>query len=144
MKLNVAEAAPGDAEGTLLVFPLELCVRGVTAANVDAVVQALFVAGGEPQGTAAARLQRVAGVTLGPPLPPRHLFVCSHLRRDKRCGLVGPFLVQRLREIVAETEALRGACPVRACSHGERAQDGRAGKEACICMHAWNRVSSSD
>jgi hypothetical protein len=117
VKLNVAEAAPGDAEGALLVFPLQLCVLGVTTANADAVVQALFV--GEAKG-AAARLNAVAGVSLGPKLPSTHLFVCAHLKRDKRCGLVGPFLVERLRTIVAETPALGGgACPVRACSHGE-------------------------
>lgn len=114
VKLNVAEAAPGDAEGTLLVFPLELCVKGVTNANADAVVQALFA--GDAAG-AAARLRKVGqGVSVGPKPPATHIFVCSHLKRDKRCGLVGPFLVQKLRAIVAETKAL-GECPVRACSH---------------------------
>lgn len=113
-KLNVCEAAPGDAEGTLLVFPLELRVQGVTAANADAVVQALFAG---PAAGAAARVGKVPGATLGAPLPPTHLFVCSHLKRDKRCGLVGPFLVQRLRAIVAEAAAAVGPCPVRACSH---------------------------
>lgn len=111
----MAEAAPGDAEGTLLVFPLELCVKGVTTANADAVVRALFA--GDAAG-AAARLKKVGqGVSVGPKPPATHIFVCSHLKRDKRCGLVGPFLVQKLRAIVAEAQKALGECPVRACSH---------------------------
>lgn len=113
VKLNVCEGAPEDAEGTLFAFPMEVRITGVTVANADAVVAALF--GGEASGV-RARLASVEGAAVGTPLPATHLFVCSHLKRDKRCGLVGPFLVQRLRATVAETPAL-GECPVRACSH---------------------------
>lgn len=126
----MAEAAPGDEDGTLLVFPLELRVTGVTTANAEAVVAALFQ--GEPSGAKARVGKLGGGVAVGTQLPPTHLFVCSHLKRDKRCGLVGPFLVQRLRAIVAETLAL-GECPVRACSHGEQSHGLEGGgRRGCL------------
>lgn len=143
-KLNVAECCEeeGDEEGTLLLFPQELCVTGVTVENAEAVVEALLVKGGEEEGggedvgedggglgervaEARDRLEGVEGVGLKDRIPRKHLFVCCHLKRDKRCGLVGPFLIKEFRRLIRAQEGreeensdvFEFECPVRACSH---------------------------
>ncbi len=120
-KLNVAECSPeeGDKENTLLLFPQELCVTGVTVQNGEAVIQALLVGEGAPTTVKAAtsKLKGIKGVSVAPRLPAKHLFVCCHLQRDKRCGLVGPFLVKTFRELIRAKGKKVLDCPVRACSH---------------------------
>jgi (2Fe-2S) ferredoxin/small nuclear ribonucleoprotein (snRNP)-like protein len=141
-KLNVAECSEeeGDEEGTLLLFPQEVCVTGVTIENADAVVEALLVRGeeeeegedggdggglGERVAEARDRLEGIEGVGVKDRMPRKHLFVCCHLKRDKRCGLVGPFLIKEFQRLIRAQEGreeensdvFEFECPVRACSH---------------------------
>ena len=108
VKLNVTEEEEGDEEGTLLVFPQEFCIKGVTVSNAAAVIKALFVE------HSLKDVGAIEGVTVAENIPRSHLFVCSHLKRDKRCGLIGPHLVKQMRGLVKEKGI---SCPVRACSH---------------------------
>ena len=139
-KLNVAECCveEGDEEGTLLLFPQEVCVTGVTVENAEKVVEALLVGGeegnedgeegeglGERVAEARDRLEGIEGVGVKDRIPRKHLFVCCHLKRDKRCGLVGPYLIKEFRRLIKAQEGKEGEnddvfefeCPVRACSH---------------------------
>eukprot|EP00624_Nannochloropsis_granulata_P000645 evm.model.NODE_12477_length_18556_cov_29.284437.6 len=139
-KLNVAECneEEGDEDGNLLLFPQELCVTGVTVENAEAVVEALLVGteeGDEDAGEGGGLGERVAetrdrlvgieGVGVKDRVPRKHLFVCCHLKRDKRCGLVGPFLIREFRKLIKAQKGKEGEnndvfefeCPVRACSH---------------------------
>ena len=45
-----------------------------------------------------------------------HVFVCVHASRDRRCGVCGPALVQKLDEEV-ELRGLKERVFVSACSH---------------------------
>lgn len=139
-KLNVAECSEeeGDEDGTLLLFPQELCITGVTVENAEAVVEALLVGtegGGEDAEVGGGLGERVAetrgrlagieGVDVMDRIPRNHVFVCCHLKRDKRCGLVGPFLIREFRKLITLQRGKEGEnndvfefeCPVRACSH---------------------------
>merc|ERR1712146_756263 len=33
-----------------------------------------------------------------------YIFVCCHLNRDKRCGVIGPHIVEKMREIMQTAE----------------------------------------
>lgn len=44
------------------------------------------------------------------------LFVCSHMKRDARCGLIGPALVKALKKLTA-THGLQDKISVKYCSH---------------------------
>jgi hypothetical protein len=50
------------------------------------------------------------------PLKASYIFVCSHGSRDRRCGVYGPFLVNRFREEI-ELHGLKGQVLVSPCSH---------------------------
>lgn len=45
-----------------------------------------------------------------------HVFVCAHGSRDKRCGVCGPVLIEKLKEGI-ESRGLNGKVFVSACSH---------------------------
>lgn len=141
VKLNVTELAEGDEEGTLLVFPQEVCIKGITAQNAEAVIKALLVE------DSLKMVEAILGVKVERELPKNHLFVCSHLKRDKRCGLIGPHLVKEMRShikvrdddivggvmipcalsiksltlslicLIPSSQERGLRCPVRACSH---------------------------
>lgn len=44
------------------------------------------------------------------------LFVCSHMKRDVRCGLIGPALVKALKELTV-AHGLQDRISVKYCSH---------------------------
>lgn len=45
-----------------------------------------------------------------------YVFVCAHGSRDKRCGVCGPVLIEKLKEEI-ESRGLRDQVFVAACSH---------------------------
>jgi hypothetical protein len=56
------------------------------------------------------------------PLSGAHVFVCAHARRDKRCGVCGPALVDALRAEAASSASASASAPpppvaVYPCSH---------------------------
>ena len=137
VKLNVAECEAGEDEGTLLLFPQEVSVKGVTVENAAAVVEALLVGNNDSIKETQAKLKKIKNgssgstVSLHTNLPAKHLFVCCHLQRDKRCGLIGPYLIKEFKKLIAGKEGLE--CPVRACSHvGGHTYAGNV--SACVCI----------
>jgi len=53
------------------------------------------------------------------PLPPRtvHIYVCTHNSRDRRCGVVGPLVIRRMRECLASFPPRGLRVEVFGCSH---------------------------
>ena len=104
-KTTLFAAEEGDVPGDVLVFPANRRLRpsadmaSQPSAWAAEVVDLLLGGGGEamPVGTA-------------------HVFVCAHARRDKRCGVCGPALIDSLRSGV-EGRGKAGAVTVHACSH---------------------------
>lgn len=45
-----------------------------------------------------------------------HVFVCAHGSRDRRCGVCGPVLIEKLKEEI-ESRGLKNQVFVNACSH---------------------------
>lgn len=45
-----------------------------------------------------------------------HVFVCAHGSRDKRCGVCGPVLIEKLKEGI-QSRGLNDKVFVSACSH---------------------------
>ena len=62
---------------------------GATVENIGAVLDGLFL------GAGVEDVKSIPGVTVET-IPRHHVFVCSHLKRDKRCGAIGPYLVNEL------------------------------------------------
>eukprot|EP00884_Botryococcus_braunii_P021141 jgi/Botrbrau1/7710/Bobra.0159s0144.2 len=62
------------------------------------------------------------------------LFVCSHIRRDVRCGVIGPPLVAALNGLVRD-HSLESKISVKYCSHvgGHKARRGSSSN----CQEAW-------
>ena len=138
-KLSGAEkdvaAGSADAEGDLLLFPAGLRLRGVGEANASSVVEALgtaapaLAANASADATAAlsaalsalgvvlTHLARDEGVRA-------HVFACTHLLRDGRCGHRGTQLVHLFRQRAASGAVAVGASDgalthvaSRGCSH---------------------------
>ena len=54
---------------------------------------------------------------IGEKLHEDYIFVCSHAQRDRRCGYVGPILLEKLKEELSRRNASRFAFRVHGCSH---------------------------
>lgn len=66
----------------------------MTAETAGAVMDALLVQGSVDD------VEKVQGVSVSRNVPPHHVFVCSHIKRDKRCGLIGPYLSKQLTRLI--------------------------------------------
>ena len=111
VKLNLSETgargAAGDEAGDVIMFPQMRRHRlGADAVNDPAVV-ADFV-----------RRAIVSGDDAGEALSHRaHLFVCTHMKRDARCGVCGPALIESIRDELKRLDIADDAVAVRGCSH---------------------------
>ena len=96
----------GDRPGDVLLFPANKRLRPAS----DMVAQ--------PSAWAAEVVSLLLSPAAGEALPvgTAHVFVCAHARRDKRCGVCGPALIDSLRA-GAESRGKAAAVVVRACSH---------------------------
>lgn len=72
-----------------------MSVTGVTPSTAGAVVEALLVK------QSVEEAGKVPGVSIIGDIPRHHVFVCSHVKRDKRCGLIGPYLKKELTRLIA-------------------------------------------
>jgi len=79
-------------------------LTGVTPENSGAVIDGLFLGGGD--GGGIENVTSIPGVKVQTTIPRHHLFVCSHLKRDKRCGAIGPYLVNELGVAVKVSQYL--------------------------------------
>jgi hypothetical protein len=105
-KTTLFAAEAGDRPGDVLLFPANKRLRPAS----DMVAQ--------PSAWAAEVVSLLLSPAAGEALPvgTAHVFVCAHARRDKRCGVCGPALIESLRS-GAESRGKAGGVAVRACSH---------------------------
>ncbi|KDP46413.1 hypothetical protein JCGZ_10253 [Jatropha curcas] len=90
--------------GDVLIFPDMIKYKGLKDSDVDAFVDEVLV-NGKPW---ASGVQEV--------LSGSYVFVCAHASRDKRCGVCGPVLIEKLKE-GTESRGLTDQVFVSACSH---------------------------
>lgn len=133
-----ASSAPAPGTADVILFPDGVVLRGVPEPDLAATVVGAL-AGGE--------VARRPGAAAGPGLawesvPPLTLLVCSHMARDKRCGVLGPQLAARLEQLLAGRSLGRDQATVLKVSHvgawGRRAAVGRGGAgrgRGDACLH---------
>ncbi|GMI99122.1 hypothetical protein like AT5G40510 [Hibiscus trionum] len=100
--LTVIDGAESD--GDVLIFPEMIKYKGLTDSDVDAFVEDVLVNG---KSWASGVQETFTG---------SYIFVCAHGNRDKRCGVCGPALIQKLNEEI-ESRGLKDQVFVNACSH---------------------------
>lgn len=93
LKVALAEAVEGDAEGDVLVFP------GGARYNIRDGCEPLMEA-----------LRAAAPAACAVDVEDSHVFVCAHTKRDARCGHCGPRLIEAVK-------ATGSSARVRKCSH---------------------------
>ncbi|KAJ8774960.1 hypothetical protein K2173_019964 [Erythroxylum novogranatense] len=102
-RLTICEACEGN-EGDVLIFPEMIKCKSLKGSDVDGFVDDVLV-NGNPW---ASGVQEA--------LTGSYVFVCAHTSRDKRCGVCGPVLIDRLKEGI-ESRGLKDQLFVKACSH---------------------------
>lgn len=105
-KFTICEGGNGTefSDGDVLIFPEMIRCRGLKDEDVDNFVDDVLV-NGKPW---ASGVQEV--------LTGSHIFVCAHGSRDRRCGVCGPVLMDKLKEEI-ETRGLKDQVFVSGCSH---------------------------
>ncbi|CAI9111470.1 OLC1v1011695C1 [Oldenlandia corymbosa var. corymbosa] len=91
-------------DGDVLIFPEMIKYRGLKESDVDGFIDDVLV-NGKPW---AAGVQEV--------LSGSYVFVCAHNKRDRRCGVCGPILIEKFKEEI-ESKNLKSQVSVTACSH---------------------------
>ncbi|KAB1209114.1 Altered inheritance of mitochondria protein 32 [Morella rubra] len=104
--LTVCEGREGTdfSNGDVLIFPDMIKYRGLKDSEVDIFVEDVLV---NCKSWASG---------LGEVLSGSHVFVCSHGSRDRRCGVCGPVLIEKLNEEI-ELRGLKDQVFVSPCSH---------------------------
>ncbi|KAF5739598.1 hypothetical protein HS088_TW12G00807 [Tripterygium wilfordii] len=108
VKTNLTIFGGGDAgefaDGDVLIFPDRKQYRGLKESDVDSFVDDVLV-NGKPW---ADGLQEN--------FISSHIFVCAHEKRDMRCGVCGPALIEKLKEDI-KARGLKDKLFVSPCSH---------------------------
>ncbi|KAF2292270.1 hypothetical protein GH714_018340 [Hevea brasiliensis] len=104
-KVTICEEREGTEfeRGDVLIFPDMIKYKCLKDSDVDGFVDDVLV-NGRPW---ASGVQKLTG---------SYVFVCAHGSRDKRCGVCGPVLIDKLKEGI-ESRGLREQVFVSACSH---------------------------
>ncbi|KAF5457291.1 hypothetical protein F2P56_021404 [Juglans regia] len=105
-KLTIFEGREGTefSEGDVLIFPEMIKYRGLKDSEVDSFVEDVLV-NGKPWASGVEEV-----------LTGSHVFVCSHGSRDRRCGVCGPVLIEKLKEEI-ESREWKDQVFVSPCSH---------------------------
>uniref|UniRef100_A0A6N2MJ26 Uncharacterized protein n=1 Tax=Salix viminalis TaxID=40686 RepID=A0A6N2MJ26_SALVM len=105
-KVTICEAGEGSEfeNGDVLIFPEMIKYKDLKDSDVNGFVDDVIV-NGKPW---ASGVQEV--------FTGSHVFVCAHGSRDKRCGVCGPVLIEKLKEGI-ESRGLKDKVFVSACSH---------------------------
>ncbi|CAK9176167.1 unnamed protein product [Ilex paraguariensis] len=105
-RLTICEGRDGSglSDGDVLIFPEMIKYRGLKESDVDGFVDDVLV-NGKPWASG------VQEVLIG-----SHVFVCAHNKRDRRCGVCGPVLIEKFKEEM-ELKGLEDEVFVTACSH---------------------------
>ncbi|XP_031286547.1 altered inheritance of mitochondria protein 32 [Pistacia vera] len=105
VKTKVTICGGGEgSDGDLLIFPEMVKYKGLKDSDVESFVDDVLV-NGKPW---ASGVQET--------LTGSYVFVCAHGSRDKRCGVCGPALIEKLNEEI-ETRGLKDQIFVSPCSH---------------------------
>ncbi|XP_042502632.1 uncharacterized protein LOC122079912 [Macadamia integrifolia] len=106
IRLTICEGRDGteSTNGDVLIFPDMVRYRGLTHSDADNFVEDVLVKGstwvsGAPEALTGS-----------------HIFVCSHGSRDRRCGVCGPVLIDKIKE-ETESRGLNDKVFVSPCSH---------------------------
>jgi hypothetical protein len=104
--LTVYEGREGTefSDGDLLILPEMIKYRCLKDSEVDSFVEDVLV-NGKPWASGVPEV-----------LTGSHVFVCAHGSRDRRCGVCGPVLIEKLNEEI-EFRGLKDQVFVNACSH---------------------------
>ncbi len=79
---------PGIGQGeTVLIFPDRVCIRGLSESTIPNLIH--YVQQGSNQGLKIE------------PFAQQLILVCRHEKRDVRCGLAGPGIIQKMEAILA-------------------------------------------
>ncbi|KAI9203362.1 Sucrase/ferredoxin-like-domain-containing protein [Polychytrium aggregatum] len=107
---------PEGTEGTdMIVLPDMLRVSDITTGNVHAITTELFKPTPAEEGSENAAVQHLQAKTK--PLTHKAVvLVCVHKKRDKRCGVAGPMLIQEFQRVLA-SEGLTDDVLVLGASH---------------------------
>ncbi|KAI3452480.1 hypothetical protein Pfo_009144 [Paulownia fortunei] len=92
------------SDGDVMIFPEMIIYRGLKDSDVDSFVEDVLV-NGKPW---------VSGVQ--EELTGSYVFVCAHNNRDRRCGVCGPVLIEKFKEVI-ESKDLKNKVFLTACSH---------------------------
>ncbi|KAK6267290.1 hypothetical protein QUC31_018127 [Theobroma cacao] len=92
------------SDGDVLIFPDMIKYKGLTDSDVDGFVEDVLVSG---KPWASGVQETLTG---------SYVFVCAHGNRDKRCGVCGPVLIEKLNKEI-ELRGLNDQVFVSACSH---------------------------
>ncbi|CAN1725732.1 Altered inheritance of mitochondria protein 32 [Linum perenne] len=138
-KVTMCESREGTVfeEGDILIFPDLIKYKGLNDSDVDGFVDDVLV-NGKPW--ASGLLDTLTG---------SHIFVCAHGSRDKRCGVCGPVLIEKLNEGI-ESRGLKDQVFVSACSHiGGHKYAGnvivyRSGSDGKVTGHWFGYVTPED
>lgn len=103
-KVTVCDAAGAGPGCDILVFPDALRYRGVTTADLPALIAEQVVSG---RPAADIPHEALSGV---------HVFICTHGARDQRCGVCGPPLYERFAAEIA-ARGLEGHVHLYRSSH---------------------------
>uniref|UniRef100_A0A7N0VF15 Uncharacterized protein n=1 Tax=Kalanchoe fedtschenkoi TaxID=63787 RepID=A0A7N0VF15_KALFE len=108
VKTKVTVCGGGDGsgleDGDVLVFPDMVIYRGLKESDVDGFVEDVIVRG---ETWSAGNKEEVTAT---------YVFVCAHGSRDKRCGVCGPVLLDKLKEEIG-TRGLSEQVITSPCSH---------------------------
>lgn len=102
-RLTVCEASE-SSDGDVLIFPDMVCYKGLTAAEAEKFVEEVLVNGSD---FLSERKENLQG---------SYIFVCAHTRRDMRCGVCGPVLIDGFTKEITDRQIASNVF-VKACSH---------------------------
>eukprot|EP00250_Pteridium_aquilinum_P004544 c14747_g1_i1 orf=440-1483(-) len=102
-RLTICEATE-SSEGDVLIFPDMVQYKGLTTSEVKKFVEEVLVNGGD---FLSERKENLRG---------SHVFVCAHARRDMRCGVCGPVLIDSFTKEITD-RGIADDVFVRSCSH---------------------------
>ncbi|TPX30592.1 hypothetical protein SmJEL517_g05877 [Synchytrium microbalum] len=104
--LHISDAQAQGKGVDILVFPYNVILRGLKLAEIGAVIQDL-VNDKIPSGVVVEKLGQKDVV----------VFVCTHKKRDKRCGVAGPMLIEEFQKAIEEMKGLEYNIHVCGISH---------------------------
>ncbi|KAI8355613.1 Sucrase/ferredoxin-like-domain-containing protein [Choanephora cucurbitarum] len=105
---------PGGSD--ILIYPDNILVSNVTHANMNDFYQ-LFVAAPLSQDQSRPDTNRLGQLKIQPSPYKNLMLLCSHRKRDKRCGVTAPMLAQEIDHVLREKDLSEEDVSVMMVSH---------------------------